>query len=192
MARQKRLVFDASFKLLLVGSVVAVVALLSACMPSPKLEVKSNSVKTLNCTVLKPERFSKALEELRLRGIYKPVKTIGVVRIELLFADRVKLVDGDTVMAIYANRVERPVFSGPIASSFAVQVDDALSSNGGADSLRFEFYIPATYQVCAWEQDTTEPYWQVEHLVQIQFLAERTVDARTERPIAFTTKIVKR
>jgi hypothetical protein len=152
---------------------------------------KANQMKSLNCTVVKLADFERALADAKARRIYKAAAKLPTaeVRFEMRIPGIQAASEALSFMVVHSARLEVPVYAGPYTDQFSVVVDNKLTSDNGTDSLRFEFYRTALNQICFWEQERVESYWQAGSTVKIQFLESRRIDERTGNSIAFVVQI---
>jgi hypothetical protein len=152
---------------------------------------RDQEMKALNCTFVKLEEFEAAIAEVKTRSVYKPArgKTIQPVNFKIIFPDVRLSEERETLMVIFSNSVQLPVFIGPYTEQFSVAADESLLQQHGADTIRFEYYRKSKNQICFWEQDSTEPFWQANATSTISFLQGRSIDDRTGRAIAYNVKI---
>jgi hypothetical protein len=152
---------------------------------------KRHGMKSMNCTTLKADEFEQALAAAKAQAPKSADAKRPVVRVnfEVLIPGVQAAQEKDTWMLIQSERRQAAVFSGPYSERFSVAADAQLTDDKGADSLRFEYYRGSLKQVCVWEQDRAEPYWQANAIVKVRFLDGRQIDERTGRAIAFVVEV---
>jgi hypothetical protein len=152
---------------------------------------RGKTMKSMNCTAVKAQEIQRAVLDAQTRKVYRPApgSPTTVVRFEVFLPGVQAAAEKETLMVVHSGRLDTAVYAGPYTEQFSVVADESLTRDHGADTLRFEYYRKALGQICFWEQDRVEPYWQPDSTVKVRFLEGRQVDERTGRALAFVVRV---